>query len=158
MLFRSHRPARARKDHWQVSDELHHGMLIKRKQKNHKTFTRTRMAHGKRTLLYQRLRETGLRALIQTAFIERVNLTFRQGVAALSRRTRAYAQSETSLLLHCEWFRLYYHLVRPHEALCVPVPGLKRRYRARTPTMALGLTDHVWSVRDLLHYPVPQAL
>ena len=59
--------------------------------------------------------------------------------------------------MHCEWFRAYYHFARPHESLRVPLHGLKQRYRRRTPAMALGLTDRVWSVRDLLHYPVPQA-
>ena len=98
-----------------------------------------------------RLREVGLRPLIQTAFVERVNLTFRQSVAALSRRTWSYAQSERHLLLHCEWFRLYYHLVRPHESLALEVPGLQRRFRSRSPAMALGLTTHLWNVSDLLH-------
>jgi hypothetical protein len=101
-----------------------------------------------------------MRYLIQTAFIERVNLTFRQGVSALSRRTWAYAQSERHLLLHCEWLihvTWIFLLVRAHESLRLPVPGLKRRYRQRTPAMALGLTDHIWEVSDLLHYPVPQA-
>jgi transposase-like protein len=41
------RPPHARKDHWQPSDQLHHGMLIKRKHKKRKTITQTRMAHGK---------------------------------------------------------------------------------------------------------------
>ncbi|MBK9745702.1 MAG: hypothetical protein IPO91_02885 [Chloroflexi bacterium] len=38
-------------------------------------------------LLFARLCQVGLRSLIQTTFVERVNLTFRQSVAALSRRT-----------------------------------------------------------------------
>jgi IS1 family transposase len=151
------RPPRARKNHWKPSDDLHYGMLIKRKQRHRTTFTLTRMAFGRRDALFNRLQQIGLRRLIQTAFIERVNLTFRQCVSSLSRRTWAYAQSELHLRLHCEWFRAYYHFVRPHESLRVPLPGLKRRYRSRTPAMALGLTDHIWSVRDLLHYPVPQS-
>lgn len=96
------RPPRARKDHWQVSDDLQHGMLIKRKHKNRKTITTTRMAYGKRSGLFDKLQQVGLRRLIQTAFIERVNLTFRQCVSSLSRRTWAYAQSEHHLLMHCE--------------------------------------------------------
>ena len=149
------RPARARKEHWHVNDELQHGMLVKRKHKNRKTMTTTRMAYGKRSDLFDKLQKIGLRRLIQTAFIERVNLTFRQSVSSLSRRTWAYAQSEHHLLMHCEWFRAYYHFVRPHESLRVPLSSLACRYRGRTPAMALGLTDRIWSVRDLLHYPVP---
>lgn len=132
-------------------------MLIKHKQTRRRTITHTRMAFGQRAVLNAKLEQVGLRQLIQTAFIERLNLTFRQGVAALSRRTWAYAQSEHNLRLRCEWFRAYYHFIRPHESLRRPVPGFKRRYRRRTPAMALDLTDRVWSVRDLLHYPVPQA-
>lgn len=64
------------------------------------------MLWGKRPELFARLREAGLHPIIQTAFDERVNLTFRQSVAALSRRTWAYAQTERHLRLHCEWFRL----------------------------------------------------
>lgn len=112
------------------------------------------MVWGKRQQLFIRLREAGLRPLIQTAFVERVNLTFRQSVACLSRRTWAYTQTERHLLLHCEWFRLYYHLVRAHEALALQVPGLKRRFRPRSLAMALPLTDHLWSVRDLLSVTV----
>jgi len=152
------RPASARMDHWQPSEELHYGQLVKRKEKRRALFTHTRMVWGKRRSLFARLRAVGLRPLIQTAFVERVNLTFRQSVAALSRRTWAYAQTERHLVLHCEWFRLYYHLVRAHESLAVDVPGLKRRFRSRSPAMALGLTDHLWSVQDLLHHPVPQAV
>jgi transposase-like protein/IS1 family transposase len=152
------RPPKARTDHWQPSADLHYGQLVKRKSKRHLTFTHTRMLWGKRQELFARLHEVGLRPLIQTAFVERVNLTFRQSVAALSRRTWAYAQTERHLLLHCEWFRLYYHFVRAHESLAREVPGLKRRFRSRSPAMALNLTDHLWSVHDLLHYPVPQVV
>lgn len=74
------------------------------------------------------------------------------------RRTWAYAQTERHLLLHCEWFRLYSHFVRAHESLALEVPGLKRRFRPHSPAMALNLTDQLWSVHDLLHYPVPQVV
>ncbi len=114
------------------------------------------MLCGKRHQLFARLRGAGLRLLIQTAFVERVNLTFRPSVAALSRRTWAYAQTERHLLLHCQWFRLYYHFIRAHEALTREVPGLKRRFHSRSPAMELNRTDPLWSVHDLLHYPVPQ--
>jgi transposase-like protein/IS1 family transposase len=149
------RPPRARTDHWQPSGDLLYGQLVKRKNRRRITFTHTRMRWGQRKQLFARQRQVGLRPLIQTAFVERVNLTFRQCVSPLSRRTWAYAQTERHLLLHCEWFRLYYHLVRTHEALALEVPGLKRRYRSRSPAMALGLTTHRWCVHHRLPSPVP---
>jgi hypothetical protein len=78
------RPPRARTDHWKPSAELYYGQLVKRKGKNQKTSTHTCMILGKPGQLFDRLRQVGLRLLIQTAFVERVNLTFWQSVAALS--------------------------------------------------------------------------
>ena len=148
------RPKRARKDHWFVSPALLYGQLVKRKHR--KRFAITRMLCGTRANLRGTLRQLGFSGRIQTAFIERVNLTFRQGIAALSRRTWSYAYSVESLRLHAEWFRLYYHMVRPHQSLRIQLAGETRRYRKRTPAMAAGITQHIWHIHDLLHYPVPQ--
>ena len=146
------RPPRARKDHWQVHEDLRHGQLIKRKERRAVTFTITRMLWGKRRDLYELLGAHGFRRLIQTAFIERVNLTIRQGVAALTRRTWSLPQSDTHLLNHVEWWRTYYHWIRPHQTLSGRVSDGKPR--PRTPAMVLGLTDHVWTVEEFLHTPI----
>jgi IS1 family transposase len=96
-----------RTDHCQPSPALHYGQLVKRKNRRHTTFTHTRMLWGKRQHLLARLRAVGLNACIQTAFIERLNLTLRQCVESLSRRTWSYAQTQQQLRLHLEWFRTY---------------------------------------------------
>src|SRR5437773_807215 len=85
---------------------------------------------------------------LNTAFIERVNLTVRHGIAALARRTWATAQQTPHLVAHLEWWRAYYHFVRPHESLRVELVQpckrggnrLAQRYRQRTPEMAAGST------------------
>jgi hypothetical protein len=46
------------------------------------------------------------------------------------------------------------NLARPHESLREPVLGLKAKYRDRTPAMALGLTDRVLTVGDILRMPL----
>jgi len=104
----------------------------------------------------------GLSGRLNTAFIERVNLTLRQSVAALVRRTWSTAQAAPQLLTHLHWWQAYYHFVRPHESLRVvlaqPIDrGGKRvpqRYRQRTPAMAAGLTNRRWSVREVLTLPL----
>ena len=129
--------------------------LVKRRERRHVVHTTTRMVCGQRRDLVQRLVAVGLSGLIQTAAIERVNLTIRQGVVLLTRRTWSLPQSETHLHSHvCGW-QAYYHLARPHQALRLPVPGLKHRFHARSPAMALVLTDHVWSVGEFLRTPLP---
>ena len=109
------RPKRARKDHWRPHANLLHGQLIKRKKNRKLKYTLTRMTVGERRRLYAVLRQNGFRSIIQTAFIERVNLTIRQRVALLTRRTWSTAKSEEHLYLHLEWWRCYYHFMRPHD-------------------------------------------
>jgi transposase InsO family protein len=109
------------------------------------------------------LRKLGLSGRLNTAFIERVNLTIRQGVAALARRTWATAQGAPALLAQLEWWRGYYHFVRLHQllrvSLATPITRggrrAPRRYHQRTPAMAAGLTTRRWTVQDLLQVPLP---
>ncbi|HNB53534.1 MAG TPA: integrase core domain-containing protein [Anaerolineales bacterium] len=144
-----------RKADWQVSDDLLHGQLVKRK--GHVQFAVMRMAWGTRAALSAALKTYGFSLLIQTAFIERVNLTIRCGVAPLMRKTWAYAQTTVHLHLHVEWWRAYYHYVRPHESLGQKIPGLGHQ-RPRTPGMAAGLTGRLWTVGELLRLPLWPAL
>jgi IS1 family transposase len=142
---------------WVVSSNLLYGQLVKRRNKKKDdglSFIITRMKIGRRRDLVQRLRLLGLTDTIQTAIIERFNLTIRHGVAALARRTWSKARSNEVLYLHVQWWRGYYHLSRPHEALSLRVPGLQRRYRQRTPAIAAGITNRIWSVGDILKRPV----
>ena len=148
------RPARARTDHWAVDEALLYGQLVKRKRSRKLAYAITRMLWGQRKALIAKLKSVGLSGLIQTAFIERVNLTVRQSIAPLRRKTWSLAQSEYALLMHVRWWQLYYHFVRDHTSLRRPVPGLKGRYRSQTPAMAAGLTDRVWTVGELLRTPI----
>ncbi len=94
-----------------------------------------------------RLRALGFSGLVQTAFIERFNLTLRHGIAALARRTWATYRSAERLYCHLELYRSYYHFMRPHASLSV---GQQRR----TPAMAAGWTTHRWSMVEWLERPV----
>jgi transposase InsO family protein len=109
------------------------------------------------------LQGLGFSGRLNTAFIERVNLTVRHGIAALARRTWATAQQSPHLLAHLEWWRGYYHFVRPHAALRVKLAQprerggkrLAQRYRHRTPAMAAGRTHRRWTTREMLSYSLP---
>jgi len=142
---------------WVVSKFLLYGQLVKRrnKPKNDDTpYTITRMKWGQRSLLFECLQQLNFNEIIQTAFIERINLTIRQCIAPLQRKTWSLAKSQHGLLFHVHWWQAFYHFARPHQSLRQRVPGLTRRYQPRTPAMAAGLTDHVWSMRELLSLPL----
>lgn len=148
---------------WQVAPSLIYGQ-VKKTYRRRKVVRVTRvMRAGRSDDLRTALRSLGLSGRLNTAFVERVNLTIRQGVAALARRTWATAQAAPSLLAHLEWWRGYYHFVRLHGSLRVPLAqpiergGRRgpRQYRQRTPAMAAGLTSRRWTVQDLLQVPLP---
>src|SRR5262245_11705907 len=121
------------------------------------------MRCGTRVALQTTLQALGLSGRLNTAFVERLNLTLRQSVAALIRRTWATMQEAPQLLLHLEWWRAYYHFARPHGSLRQACgqgrerggKRLAQRYRERTPAMAAGLTRRRWTARDLLRLPLP---
>jgi IS1 family transposase len=152
---------RARK--WQVTAGLIYGQVKKVYRRRRLVRVTQVMRCGTRAALTAALTGLGLSGRLNTAFVERLNLTVRQSVAALVRRTWSTAQQAPALLLHLEWWRAYYHFVRPHEALRVELgqplerggKRLRQRYRQRTPAMAAGLVSQRWTVRDLLTVPLP---
>jgi len=120
------------------------------------------MRLGTEDALTAALQALGFSGRLNTAFIERVNLTVRHGVAALARRTWATSQQAPQLLASLEWWRAYYHFVRPHVSLRVALEQpreregkrLAQRYRQRTPAMAAGRTSRRWTAREVLSCPL----
>jgi hypothetical protein len=100
---------------------------------------------------------------INTAFVERLNLDIRQRVAAVGRRVTTLCKGEEGLRHQLMVYHAYYNFCLPHaslrQPLVVPEPtngsGSAKVWRPRTPAMAAGLTDHVWSLREVLMYRVP---
>jgi len=148
---------------WQVAPGLLYGQVTKIYRRRRLTQVVPRLRCGSWRAFRATLRRLGLSGRVTTAFVERANLTLRRGVAGLARRTWATAQSTPQLLAHVEWWRAYYNFARPHGGLGVPLAepldrgGCQRppRARRRTPAMALGVTDHPWTVLELLTYPLP---
>jgi hypothetical protein len=95
---------------------------------------------------------------INTAFIERLNATFRQRLACLARRSRALARTLPTLQQGMFLVGCMYNFCTPHASLRLPLYVGRyghRRWVQRTPAIAAGLTDHIWSVDELLTFKVP---
>src|SRR6059058_5549868 len=148
---------------WQVAAGLIYGQVKKTYRRRKLVRVTHKMRLGTEAALKVALQGLGFSGRLNTAFIERVNLTVRHGVSALARRTWATAQQSPQLLAHVEWWRAYYHFVRPHEALRVALAQprerggnrLAQRYRQRTPAMAAGRTNRRWTAREVLSCPLP---
>jgi hypothetical protein len=148
---------------WQVAAELIYGQ-VKKNYRRRKLVRVTRvMRLGTEAALTVALLGLGLSGRLNTAFIERVNLTVCHGMAALARRTWATAQQSPQLLAHLEWWRAYSHFVRPHTSLRIALVQprerggklLAQRNHQRTPAMAAGRTNRRWAVREVLYHPLP---
>jgi len=102
-------------------------------------------------------REEVLRILgCHTAYVERTNLTSRQMNARLARKTLGFSKSREMLEASCAWEDAAYNLMRPLKTLRVPCDGPRRRWQHRSPAMAAGLTDHLWTPYEVLTaLPIP---
>ena len=92
---------------------------------------------------------------VHTAYIERQNLNYRHENRRLTRKTLAFSKTAEALGQQLEFHQAHHNLVRPHRALAQRLDvqikdRAPRRWRKRTPAMAAGLTDHVWSLRELM--------
>jgi transposase-like protein len=117
------------------------GQVVKQRTDGRVVGVARRLAHGTAAWA-ARLLGGGT---IQTAYIERLNGTFRARLASLARRTRAGGRTVARLERGMWLIGTLYNFCTPHGSLA----------RGHTPAMASGITDHLWSVNELLHYAIP---
>jgi transposase-like protein len=99
----------------------------------------------------------GIGGGINTAFIERFNATFRQRLGFLARRTRALARRLQTVESGMYLLGSVYNFCTFHNSLSVQIAVgyTAKHWVKRTPAMAAGLTDHRWTIYELLHFKVP---
>ena len=104
----------------------------------------------------KRLEELGLS--ISTSVLERLNLTLRHALAPLVRKSWSFCKDRTQMRRRVVLFQAFYNFARPHMSLRLPLSEqashasglIQPKWCHRTPGMAAGLTDHVWTFRELL--------
>jgi len=82
--------------------------------------------------------------------VERTHLTSRQRNGRLVRKTLSFSKQRQMLAWACAWENLVYNFAHPVKTLRLPAPVTGRKWLKRSPAMAAGLTDHVWSIAELL--------
>src|SRR5207253_11078058 len=131
----------APKPRWIPLPGLLYAQVIKTVRRRRLVRVRHRVVFGTLAAIEQVLAAHGWQ--INTAFIERLNLTIRQHVAAVGRRVSTLCKGEDGVrhpLLQAE-------LTHGTDSA--------KRWQPRTPAMAAGLTDHVWTLREVLLFRVP---
>lgn len=116
-----------------------------------------RLVQGAGQEVCELLRQTQGEGVANTAYIERLNATFRARLCGLVRRGRALLRQQHTLQHGIYLMGTVYNFCTEHKSLRVFNPNDGLQWSARTPAMAAGLTDHCWRVQELLGYHVPPA-
>jgi IS1 family transposase len=149
------------KPRWMPLPELLYAQVVKSYRRRRLVGVNYRVVFGTMDRIQQVLLARGRK--INTAFIERLNLDLRQRVAAVGRRVNTLCQGADRLQQQLVLFQTYHNFVLPHtslrQALVIPKAtngtGSARVWRPCTPAMVAGLTDHVWSLKEVLMFRVP---
>jgi len=134
--------------------DLVYGQVVKERKKGRIVGVTHRIICGA-----QRFVNSGLK--ISTSLLERLNLTIRHSLAPLGRKTLNFSKKRDNLKKLTIFFQAYYNFARPHMSLREKVEIKEQlfvqRWAPRTPGMAAGLTDRVWSFRELLTFKFDHA-
>ena len=149
------------KPRWMPLPQLLYAQVVKTVRRRRLVRVRHRVVFGALEAVQQVLAACGWQ--INTAFVERLTLDIRQRVAAVGRRVPTLCKHETGLRQQLVVFQSYHNFCLPHaslrQRLLIPEPtngsGSGQRWRPCTPAMAAGLTDHVWTLREVLLFRVP---
>jgi IS1 family transposase len=149
------------KPRWMPLPGLLYAQVVKQYRRKRVVGVKHRVVFGTLEAIEQVLAARGWK--INTSFVERLNLDIRQRVAAIGRRVNTLCQGEEGLQHQLALFHVYYNFVLPHASLRQPLPvpepthgtGSARLWRPCTPAMVAGVTDHLWTLREVLLYRVP---
>jgi transposase-like protein len=133
--------------------------VVKHSTKHHVTSVTQRVVQGTKTAITAVLAATRTGAMINTAYIERLNATFRSRLSCLTRRGRAIAHTQVLVSGGMWLVGGSYNFCTWHASLRERAPsGASQKWKERTPAMAAGLTDHCWTLKEFLLYRVPPPL
>jgi IS1 family transposase len=150
---------RPRKEPKRILDpELCYAQVDKRREGGRVVAVRRRIVFGSAADIAQLLAADACGQQINTAYVERNHLTSRQSNGRLVRKTLSHSKKVEFLKRHIALEDAVYNFVRPHAALRLRLPqrgAHGRKWEQRTPAMAAGLTDHIWTLEELLRYRLP---
>src|SRR5438128_301329 len=152
-LPRSQATGPAPKPRWMPRPQLLYAQVIKTVPRRRLVAVTHRVVFGTLEAVNQVLAPFGWQ--INTAFVERINLTIRQHVAAVGRRVSTLCKGEDGMRQQLAVFHCYYNFCLPDASVRQPLPqpepthggGSAKQWPPCTPAMAAGLTEHVWTLR-----------
>jgi len=151
----------APKPRWIPLPQLLYAHVVKTVRRRRLVAVQHRVVFGSLEAVHHLLAPLGWH--INTAFVERITLTIRQHVAAVGRRVSTLCKGEDGWRQQLAVCHCYDNCCVPHASVRLSLPqpgptngsGSATQWQPRTPAMAAGLTDHVWTLREVLGFRVP---
>lgn len=141
-----------------------YAVVVKERENGHVVKMTPRIVYDNEPQVIAALNASPVSTTIKTAGVERNNLTIRQRSRRMGRKVNAFSKDRNYLEYQLTLAFAYYHFVQSHRSLRqqlpkpVPTNGPRasyKKWKPVTPAMAAGLTDHVWSMDELLSFRVP---
>jgi hypothetical protein len=135
-------------------DDLKYVKILKKKVKGYVVETIQRIIFGDPEEIFKML-EVNSDSYIGTSYVERINLTIRTSLARFIRKGMNFSKTMKMHQKAFDLFQAWYNLIKPHKSLRLKIDSENRKWFQRTPAMAEGITDHIWSLKELLTFRVP---
>jgi transposase-like protein len=135
--------------------DIHIGQVVKQYAGKHVVDVIQHMAQGSLSAALALIFSSQGGTKLNTAFIERINATFRSRLASLARRSRALLRNPETLEPLMYLMGSIYNFCTVHQSLRLPGIVGGHKWIPRTPAIAAGITDHIWIVQELLLFRVP---
>jgi IS1 family transposase len=121
-------------------DTVNYGQLVKERE-------RGRVVGKTRTIIFGEVDDE----CIDTVYVERYNLTLRHGISRLVRKSLGFSKCKEMLDNHLDVYQCYNNLIRVNSALTIKTKKGEKNIE-RTPCMAEGITNHIWTWKELLMF------
>jgi IS1 family transposase len=143
---------------------LCYAVVVKERERGRVVNVTTRIVYGTEEQIRTALHNSPVSRAINTSGVERNNLTIRQHSRRMGRKVNAFSKDRDYLEYQLTLAFAYYHFVIPHRGLrrrlSEPIPtkgpnATYKKWKQVTPAMAAGLTDHIWTIDELLSFRLP---
>ncbi|KXA93859.1 hypothetical protein AKJ36_03660 [candidate division MSBL1 archaeon SCGC-AAA259I07] len=124
-------------------ESINYGQLVKDREKG-------RVVGKTRRIVFGKISDSD----IETVYVERYNLTLRNGISRLIRKSLCFSKCKEMLDNHLDVYQCYNNLIRINSALTIEKKKDEKNIE-RTPCMVEDITDHVWTWEELLKFKVP---
>lgn len=137
--------------------DLNYAQVVKQYKKGKVAKVEFKIVFGNENEVKKLIAKSPVSKHINTSFVERYNLTLRENNGRLSRKTMSFSKEKERLVNQLWLFMGYYHFVRLHGGLAIGIDAEngRKQWTKKTPFMAAGITNRVWTLRELVTFRTP---